>query len=294
VYCQVGRTPEEGIEPHTFQSPERLIEIVTNRVHSLRERGEAINYLTFVPDGEPTLDRHLADEIDGLRSLGLPIAVISNGSLVWREDVRQALARADWVSLKLDAVDEALWRKINRPHPVLRLDVVLDGMLHFATEYRGELATETMLVGGANDTDTAIDGVASFLERLGPRTAYLSVPMRPPAETWVHPPTEDALNRAYQCFAARLSRVELLTEFEGIAFASADDPAADLLATVTVHPMREDAVLALLERTGSGRAILDRLVTEGRLCALRYRGHTFYLRPTSVPRQGTAPNPAHA
>ena len=289
VYCQVGRTPEGGIEPRAFQSPEELVGVVSRRVQALRERGEAIDVLTFVPDGEPTLDLHLAEEIEGLRPLGLPIAVISNGSLVWREDARRALARADWVSLKVDAVDEALWRRINRPHPALRLDAVLDGMLRFAEEYGGELATETMLVDGVNDGDEAIEGVAAFLERLGPGVAYLAVPTRPPAEPWVRPPAEEAVNRAFQRLARHLPRVELLTEFEGTAFGSAGDPAADLLATVTVHPMREDAALGLLDRAGSGRAILERLMSEGRLRPVRYRGHTFYVRRFAEPPAGAAP-----
>jgi MoaA/NifB/PqqE/SkfB family radical SAM enzyme len=102
VYCQVGRTPEGGIEPRTFHSPEELICVVTSRVQTLRERGEAVDYLTFVPDGEPCLDSRLAEEIDALRSLDVPIAVISNGSLLWREDARKALALAAWVSLKVD------------------------------------------------------------------------------------------------------------------------------------------------------------------------------------------------
>ena len=146
VYCQVGRTPEEGIEPRSFHAPADVIAAVTSRVRALRERREPIDYLTFVPDGEPTLDSHLSAAIDGLRPLDLPIAVISNGSLAWRADVRAALARADWVSLKVDAVDDDLWRRINRPHPELQGGVVREGMLRFAEAYAGELASETMLV----------------------------------------------------------------------------------------------------------------------------------------------------
>lgn len=278
VYCQVGRTPEEEIAPRAFRDPEVLIEAVTRRVRALRERGEAVDFLTFVPDGEPTLDRHLGREIEGLRTLGLPVAVISNGSLVGREDVRAALGRADWVSLKVDAVDEALWRRINRPHPALRLDAILHGMLRFAESYGGTLATETMLVRGANDGDASIEAVAGFLERLGPRVAYVAVPTRPPAEPWVRPADEEAVNRAFQRFAERLPRVELLTEFEGTAFGTTGDPAEDLLAVTTVHPMREDAALALLGRAGADRSLLERLVADGRLRPVRYRDHTFYVR----------------
>jgi len=283
VYCQVGPTRVQEIAPRTFRPPRELIAAVAERVHALHEQGSPIDYLTFVPDGEPTLDRHLGEEIEGLRPLGVPIAVISNGSLAWREDVRDALGRADWVSLKVDAVAEELWRRVNRPAASLGIDQVLDGMLRFAADFRGELASETMLVRGLNDADEAIDATAAFLARLRPQTAYIAVPTRPPAEPWVAPAGEDAVNRAYQRFAAVLPRVELLTGFEGTGFATTGDPVEDLLAVCAVHPMREDAALALLARGGCDRAALDRLVAEGRLRPVRYEGHSFYVLHIAEP-----------
>jgi wyosine [tRNA(Phe)-imidazoG37] synthetase (radical SAM superfamily) len=258
-----------------------VVEAVTRHVDKLRARGERIDYLTFVPDGEPTLDRDLIEEIDGLKSLGIPIAVISNGSLVWRQDVRAALGKADWVSLKVDAADEGTWQKVNRPHPSLALDTVLDGMLQFATEFHGELATETMLVRAINDTDAAIEPVAAFVERLRPRIAYVAAPTRPPAEPWVRPASEEATNRAFQRFAERLPRVELLTGFEGTGFGTTGDVVQDLLAITAVHPMREDAVLALLAKNRADRKVLDRLVADGSLRPTTYRDQTFYLRRLS-------------
>jgi wyosine [tRNA(Phe)-imidazoG37] synthetase (radical SAM superfamily) len=109
VYCQVGPTPATEIEPRKFWPAGAVVEAVTRHVEKLRERGEGIDFLTFVPDGEPTLDADLGEEIDGLRALAIPVAVISNGSLSFREEVRAALSKADWVSLKVDAVDEATW-----------------------------------------------------------------------------------------------------------------------------------------------------------------------------------------
>jgi wyosine [tRNA(Phe)-imidazoG37] synthetase (radical SAM superfamily) len=277
VYCQVGRTPETETAPRRFRSPEELIAAVIDAVQRLRAASERIDYLTFVPDGEPTLDLHLGEEIDGLRPLGVPIAVISNGSLAWREDVRAALGRADWVSLKVDAVDEAVWRRINRPDPSLRMEVVLKGMIGFARAYAGELASETMLVRGVNDADETIEATAAFLERLAPRVAYIAAPTRPPAEPWVRPADEGALNRAFQRFAERLPRVEFLTEFEGTAFGTTGDPVQDLLAVAAVHPLREDAALALLAGAGADPRLLERLVTEDRLRRVPYLGHTFYV-----------------
>jgi wyosine [tRNA(Phe)-imidazoG37] synthetase (radical SAM superfamily) len=116
------------IAPRCFYPPERIAEAVAGRLKRLRDRGESVDYLTFVPDGEPTLDAGLGEAIDLLRPFDIPVAVISNASLLWREEVRANLGRADWVSVKVDAADEAIWRRINRPDPGLALDVVLDGI----------------------------------------------------------------------------------------------------------------------------------------------------------------------
>jgi wyosine [tRNA(Phe)-imidazoG37] synthetase (radical SAM superfamily) len=278
VYCQVGPTPATEIEPRTFWPGGAVVEAVSGHVRKLRARGEGIDFLTFVPDGEPTLDRDLGEEIDGLRVLEIPIAVISNGSLSFREEVRAALSRADWVSLKVDAVDEATWRKINRPYASLSISTVLEGMLRFASEFRGQLATETMLVQDVNDSEESIDLVAAFVERLRPKVAYIAAPTRPPAEPWVRPASEEAFNRAFQRFSARLPRVELLTGFEGTEFATTGDVVRDLLSISAVHPLREDVALALLAKNQADRGVLDRLVAGNLLKPVRYRDHVFYVR----------------
>jgi len=281
VYCQVGPTPATEVEPRTFWAPEVVVEAVRQHVEKLRERQERVDFLTFVPDGEPTLDRHLGDSIDQLRALGLPVAVISNGSLVWRADVRAALAKADWVSLKVDAADEQTWRKVNRPEGSLSMSIVLEGMLAFAAEYRGELATETMLVRDVNDTVAAIEAAAAFVDRLRPAVAYIAAPTRPPSEPWVQPASEEAFTHACQRFADRLPRVELLTGFEGTAFGATGDFAQDVLAITAVHPMRDDAVTALMAKCQADRSVLDGLVTDGSLRPVTYQGRLFYIRRLS-------------
>ncbi|RKY66614.1 MAG: radical SAM protein, partial [Candidatus Latescibacterota bacterium] len=165
VYCQVGRTLKMQVERRAFYDPEEILKEVRDKVERSREAGEAMDYLTFVPDGEPTLDVHLGREIELLKPLGIPIAVITNASLIGRGDVREELMKADWVSLKVDAVREEVWRRINQAHHALRLSSILDGMLEFAKAYNGELVTETMLVKGVNDSDALVGEVAHFLAR---------------------------------------------------------------------------------------------------------------------------------
>lgn len=120
--------------------------------------------------------------------MGPKIAVISNGSLVHLEEVRGDLASADWVSLKVDAVNEKTWRKVDRPPRSLKLAKIVSGMLAFREIFAGVLVTETMLVSGVNDGVEQLRELAAFLRRLQPAVAYLAVPARPPAERWVCPP----------------------------------------------------------------------------------------------------------
>jgi len=286
VYCQVGRTLKMETEPRPFYEPAKLLSQVRSKAEEAEGVGERIDYLTFVPDGEPTLDANLGQEIDGLRPMGIKIAVISNRSLVWREEVRAALMKADWVSLKVDSVVSEVWRKINRPHPSLTLETVLKGITAFAASFSGELATETMLVKGINDTERDAEQVADFLSVLNVHKAYISIPTRPPAEKSVRPPAEDAINRFYQVLSSRLKRVEYLIGYEGNAFASTGDVGQDLLSITAVHPMREEAVQKLLARARADWSAVDALVSQGQLTVTDYEGNRYFMR--SLPERSRA------
>ena len=200
IYCQVGKTSKMQVERCAFYEPEAIFKSVRKQVKKAQKNGESIDYLTFVPDGEPTLDINLGREIDLLKPLGIKIAVITNSSLIFREDVRNDLMKADWVSLKLDSTWKTNWRKINRPHHNLELNLILRGMLDFSKSFRGELVTETMLVQGINNDADMLKEMAMFLASLSPDRVYLAIPTRPPAENWVRPPTPKEVNKAFQIF----------------------------------------------------------------------------------------------
>jgi len=113
LYCQVGATQGQLIEPQNFYAPEDIYQEVSQQRQKLRNAGETVDYMAFVPDGELTLDINLGRAIDLLRPLSIPIAVISNASLLWRKKVRAVIAKADWVSVKVGSVDEGIWRQLN-------------------------------------------------------------------------------------------------------------------------------------------------------------------------------------
>jgi len=266
------------VERQAFCEPGEVLKEVQDKVERTGEIGETIDYLTFVSDGEPTLDLNLGGTIDLLKPLGIRIAVITNGSLLWREDVRRDLGKANWVSLKVDSVREEVWRRIDRPHGALPLVSILDRMLEFARTFGGELVTETMLVAGVNEREGLIREVAGFVTSLRPVTAYIAIPTRPPAEAWVQAPNEEAVNRAYQIFGERLERVELLVGYEGSTFAFTGNVEDELLSITAVHPMRQEAVEQFLLQAEAGWSVVQRLIQEGQLIEIKHQGQRFYMR----------------
>ncbi len=241
VYCQLGRTGKLIAERRKFFDPKAIFMEVEKRM-KMGTAGMEVDYITFVPDGEPTLDMYLGAEIQLLKELGR-VAVITNSSLVFRRDVRADLSRADLVSLKVDAVDEELWKRINRPHPSLKLDEILRGMEKFAEEYEGTIITETMLVEGFTTLES-IERIAEFLEVIQPRTAYLSIPTRPPAER-VKAPEWEFVAEAAKIFG-RFVEVDLLVEAESGEFGI--NSREDVLAIASVHPLREDILEGYLRK----------------------------------------------
>jgi len=278
IYCQLGQTRVMQYTPRRFYAPERISSVVTAKVKKTQEMGEPIDYLTFVSDGEPTLDSSLDREIELLNHLGIKIGVITNGSLLWRSAVRNNLAKADWVSLKVDSTDEEVWREIDRPHKDLRLSSITEGMLEFAKMYRGELVTETMLVKDVNDNERHVEGVADFLDLLKPRKAYLSIPTRPPAVSSVCPPDEKILIQSYHIVNKKVDWVEYLTGYEGSGFAFTGNIEEDLVSIGAVHPIRKDAVKHLLEKAKADWSTVQRLIDGGKLIEIAYEGTSFFMK----------------
>lgn len=285
VYCQLGPTTEQVVEPKKFFAPEQIRAAVADRLLKLRAAGVRVDYLTFVPDGEPTLDASLGSAIRALGAFDIPVAVITNATLLSRSDVRAALGEADLVSVKLDSADQDIWRRINRPHPALQFDRVLEGIRAFAAGYRGTLIADTMLIADINDGQESLTATAEFLSGIMPRTAYLAVPIRPTAVKGLHGPDEAGLIRAHEIFTSRLPAVELLTGHEAGTFAPTGDARGDLLAITAVHPMREADVRDLLAADDADWTLLEALLSEGVLKRVEYEGDRFYLRPVRCGRQ---------
>jgi len=278
IYCQVGRTDHLIITPREFYSVESIVQSVEQKIREAQSKNQPIDYLSFVPDGEPTLDINLGKEIKALKHFGYPIAVISNASLINLPQVREALAEADWVSLKIDSVSEEIWHKVNRPNKRLKLENILKGAIDFSKEYSGELVTETMLIEGINDDIESTKRLADFLCELKPKKTYLLGPVRPPAENWIFPPDSETLKKICQIVSASVPLTICLFDSEKKPFTATGDITADILGITAVHPIRESALRKMVEQAGADWSIVEKLVEEKQLKKQVHLNEIFYRR----------------
>ena len=276
IYCQLGRSEPLTNERKAYFPPEAIL-AETREALAEHERDE-IDWITFVGSGEPTLHNDIGWLIRQVKSLtDIPVAVITNGSLLYLPEVREELAPADAVMPTLDAGHPALYRKINRPWPALTYETLVEGLRAFRAGYNGRLWIEVMLVQGLNDSEEALRELADMLRSIGPDQVHLLLPDRPPAETWVQPADEEGVLRA----TAILGEIaEVLHPREGAFDLSGfDDPLEGIVAIITRHPMREDQIRrALLPYLPAQRidAALDRLLSRGRAQVVERYGVRFW------------------
>ncbi len=278
IYCQIGETRNRSICREEFYEPAVLIENIRKHLEKLDPKHRP-DYLTFVANGEPTLDINLGLEIQLLRNnFQIPVAVISNASLIGKQEVRNDLMHADWVSLKVDSVETKAWQEINRPHFKIELNKILHGIEQFSNDYKGRLHTETMLIEGVNDHESSLEATASFIAKLNVEAAYLSIPTRPPAEKTVKAISPENIARAWQIFNLKDINTETLTGFEGTNAGFTGNAFEDILNITSVHPLRDDTLKELLESEKAGMDVIDSLLHQRYLKKNHYNGHDYYVR----------------
>jgi wyosine [tRNA(Phe)-imidazoG37] synthetase (radical SAM superfamily) len=275
VYCQLGRSvPLTNERREYFPRSEILAEVET--ALSTHSPGE-IDWVTFVGSGEPTLHSSIGWLIRQVKALTrLPVAVITNGALLYLPEVREELSESEAVLPTLDAGNPRLYRKINRPHPKASFERLVEGLTAFRREYQGQLWVEVMLVRGLNDTEEALREIAAILQTIHPDQVHINLPTRPPAELWVQPPDEEGLLRA----RAILGEVALVVHpAEGDFDLSGYKDVVDaVVAVITRHPMSEEELTHALERwlPGQVQETLQTLHLSGRAQVVERYGKRFW------------------
>ena len=179
IYCQLGPTTTKTTERREYVPVDEIIE----DVRAALAKGGRPDYVTLAGSGEPTLHLYLDEIIRRIKKLSdIPVALLTNGSLFHRDDVRQDAALADVVLPSLDALDARLFERINRPHPDIEFGRLVDGLARFREEHSGRLWLEVFLLKGLNDAEADVERFNEHIRRIRPDRIHLNTAVRPTAE----------------------------------------------------------------------------------------------------------------
>lgn len=275
VYCQLGRTRPLTPKRKAFFSVSAMLAEIATALS--REGPNSIDWITFVGSGETTLFSRLGSLIRFVKSMSeLPVAVITNGSLLYVPEIRKELRVADAVLPSLDAGTASMFATINRPHPDFSYDRHVDGLMAFRSECEGRLWVEVMLLGGVNDSSEALEKIAGVLERVEPDEIHISTPTRPPAEPWVELPSSEGLEYASSLFG---SVAKVLQPVGVDVETGIDGGIVDAIQSiVSRHPLQESEVVRTLMRWVPGQAleILTTLADSGKIRIINRFGKSFW------------------
>ena len=271
IYCEVGPTTRPTLKRFHYQAQAIIRELAAY----LGRPDRQVDFITLSGSGEPTLNLDLGRIISEIKSMtATPVAVLTNGALLYLPEVRRELAAADVVLPSLDAAREETFQVINRPLAGFTLDRLMAGLTAFRREYRGRLWLEVLLLKGVNDTDAELTALRRVLAELAPDKVQLNTSVRPVVEDWARALSREEMEAA----AAFLGPgVEVIASFKGCARPSAAWSDADFVEMLARRPMTAGDLAKVL---GLPLAVVQeklRLLAEaGRISYNQYQNQGFY------------------
>ncbi len=193
IYCQLGKTTNKTVQRKEYIMADGILK----ELEKVFKEGKRIDYITFSGSGEPTLNSKIGEMIDRIKKLtSIPVAVLTNGTLLYLPQVQEELSRADIVIPSLDAVSQDVFEKVNRPHPSLNIDRVIFGISSFSRKFKGKIWLEIMLVKGINNSLEKIRKTAKIIKDINLEKIQLNTVVRPPAEEFAQALSLEELKEA--------------------------------------------------------------------------------------------------
>lgn len=266
IYCQIGRTNHMTNTRKEYYKTE---DIIAEFKEYLAD-SDQFDIVTVCGEGEPTLASNMGEIIIGLKKLTeKPVAVITNGALLYDPQVRKELSYADLVLPSLDAGDACTARTIDRPHGHLDYEKSYQGLVDFTHEYQGEIWMELMLIDGINDSDEAIAAFRSKLEKLRYDRLYINTPVRPPAEANVNVITKERMAYAVE----QLGGINLDIMASAGFFSEIQDSMEAVKSMIKRHPMSQFEIAGFLKsRNEASEEFLERLCQDEEVEVIDYKG----------------------
>jgi wyosine [tRNA(Phe)-imidazoG37] synthetase (radical SAM superfamily) len=288
IHCQLGPTTERTRERRRHASVEEVLSEVDRALRA----GPAPDHVTLSGSGEPTLHSEIGEVIRGIAALtDVPVAVLTNGSLLGDAAVMEACLQADVVLPTLAADDEATFRRIHRPVPGITLQSVMEGMVEFRSRFSGQLWLEVFLLQGLNTSEEQLRGIRSLADSLYPDRIHLNTAVRPTAARIARPVSVEEMARIRDLFGPT---AEVVGEFEsaGCAVAPTLEPGA-VLRILRRRPCTcQEIAEALCVERAAVAAQFDELLRLGEIVGFEVEGEMFF-RVRRPPLQRRRPLPSH-
>ncbi len=274
VYCQLGPTTNHTMAVAEYTPAH---EIILDLERWLRLDGEA-DYLTFAGSGEPTLQARLADIMKLAREQSkLPVALLTNGALLWTEHARNAAMQADVLIPSLDAATPEVFERVNRPCEGVTLERVVDGLIETVAAFGGETWLEVMLVKGVNDSAEELRAIARVAEQIGPTEIQINTVVRPVPGGEVERLSDEELVRARKILGPTTKVIE--SAWEHGAPEDAERSEEDVLALVSYRPCTlADVARGLDMHVNEAVKYVQHLLSEGRIGQTHQDGETYYTK----------------
>ena len=276
VYCESGRTTHLTLERQAFVDPGTVIQELE---HYFSAYPDGADVLTFSSGGEPTLYEPMGELIGSIKKRfpSLPLIVLTNGSLLWDPQVRSDLMRADRVVPSLDGATAETFAGVNRPHPMLDLDTVLEGLAAFRREFKGQFHLEVMLVGLHNDQPDQLKAIRKVIDDLAPDQVELNTVARPPADPYVRGLSDEEMQEALKHFPS--GRTQIIGKFTSSCDRSVECLGLDhrVLEMLKRRPCTPpEMAVSLGVPLQELNTALDELARQGRLTPYRFEGREFF------------------
>jgi wyosine [tRNA(Phe)-imidazoG37] synthetase (radical SAM superfamily) len=271
VYCQLGRTNHMTNKRQLFF---KLNEIIDEFDEVLKNNIE-FDVVTVVGEGEPTLYLKLGELIFEIKKkTDKPVAVITNGSLLYDADLRSELCQADIVLPTFDAYDDESFKKINRSHGSIDFNKIKEGLKLFSEEFKGQLWLELMLMDGVNDDDESLSKYSEALKEFRYDRLYINTPVRPPAESYIKAVNHDKMDHAVNILGG--ISIDLLAS-QGFHSEIKDDYEA-ILSIIKRHPMNQFEIEGFLKARGNKKhnELLNLLKSDNSVTIINYKGYDTY------------------
>ena len=196
VYCQQGKTSQTTLERKEYISISEVLDELRAWVLNHAEEEKKLDYITISGSGEPTLNTEVGRLIHEIKKISTrAVAVITNSSLLGDAAIRKSLLAADLIVPSLDAVTEQVFQKIDRPHPGIKIDDIINGLVELRKEFSGKIWLEVMLASGINDDLRYIKKLKEVCDKINPDKIQLNSPVRTTAEADIIPVAEAKLKR---------------------------------------------------------------------------------------------------